>query len=642
MGFRLLPSGAHASHVLSPRSLFSLLLMGVCLALLSQHLQTVSFDTVADAFGSLSVGQWSIAALFTAMSFAVLGQYDALFHRWLKTGVSTARARWTGAAAIALSQTTGLGLVTASLARWRLLPELSALQAFKVTSYVSFSFMLAMGFLALGAVVAMPTGAPPAAMLFACIGLAALATALVLSLLQPVWLPFAIPPINTLMRLTFLATLDVACAAAALWVLLPEATGVPFEALLAAYILALGAGLIAGTPGGVGPFELCLIALLPQVPENDLVAGLVAFRLLYYALPACVAVILLARPHIPHHNACPARVDRSGELVRAEAEGLARLPGHDLITLNTKSVHTAEGSQSTVFMGDPATGGAFEASDFEAARHFARQHGRTPSFYKMGPRSAAMARSLGWSVIALSEEAVLNPQTFTTNGAKSRQLRRHLRHAEQANVAVYTPTTLPLDDMQSVAENWVARQGRELGFSMGHFDRAYVLQQHCVLAYQGETLVAFATFHQNEQEWVLDLMRSSDAAPDGTMHALIADAIETARTEGIERFSLAAVPLEKPVALLSHLPRNAGLRRFKKCFSPRFEPRYFAAPGPISTTVCGIDILCRIASPTPCGRRRGPLQSLHNRFSGMSVVEDRALSQLFKPKTSLIVVDPNQ
>ena len=94
-----------------------------------------------------------------------------------------------------------------------------------------------------------------------------------LSLVQPKWLPLRLPPLRLWLRLLVLAAVDVSFAALAFWVLLPEVFQPEFSLLLAAFILALGAGLLSGSPGGVGPFELCLVTLLPGVAEVELIAA---------------------------------------------------------------------------------------------------------------------------------------------------------------------------------------------------------------------------------------------------------------------------------------------------------------------------------------------------------------------------------
>ena len=65
--------------------------------------------------------------------------------------------------------------------------------------------------------------------------------------------------------------------------------------LLPVFLLALGLGIASGSPGGIGPFEATLLALLPGIEASGLLAGILAFRVLAYALPAaCGAAWVLA------------------------------------------------------------------------------------------------------------------------------------------------------------------------------------------------------------------------------------------------------------------------------------------------------------------------------------------------------------
>ena len=97
------------------------------------------------------------------MSFAALGRYDVVIHRVLGTGVTARAAQASGAAAVALSQTLGFGLVTGTLARWRGLPEQSIVVAGSVTALVSFSFLGAwlMIFALTGLLISTPLPLPP-------------------------------------------------------------------------------------------------------------------------------------------------------------------------------------------------------------------------------------------------------------------------------------------------------------------------------------------------------------------------------------------------------------------------------------------------------------------------------------------------
>lgn len=586
------------------RRLPSFLIATGCVWFAIRYVGDLDLRQVGGTIRAVPAGTWLAALGATLLSFLAAGQYDVLFHRWLGTGVARRRAALSGAAAIALSQTLGFGLATGTIVRWRALPELALGDALKLTNYVSFSFMAALGLLTALAL-SLPGAGATGPSLFGLAAVLAVVLALVLSLAGPGILPFPLPPIRLAIRLTLLALADTGLAALGLWLLLPAGMHPDPAAFYAAYLLALGAGLVSGAPGGVGPFELCLVALLPMVPEAGFLGAVLAFRLVYYALPACLAVPLLIRPRPrPRQASVPRAVPARNALRRAEAH-LGFRPGHGFIAAPDGVSHVAEATQVLVAIGDPATGGAMTPALMARLGRMAAERGLWPALYKCGARSAARARGAGWSVIPVSDETWIEPAGFTTAGPDRRQLRRKLRQARQAGVAVEEARQLPLSDMARVARDWAARAGGERGFSMGRFDPDFVAFQRCYLARFGGELVAFATFHTVPGEWALDLMRSAEGVPDGTMHALVARAIEDAAAAGIDRLSLAAMALEAPsgaLALVARRREAAGLRRFKTSFAPRTRRLYVAAPGPAVLALAGVDILIRIARPP---ERRG-------------------------------------
>ncbi len=321
----------------------------VCAALVVRQLGDVSLLTVAEEVRGISAAQWLVALVATCVSFAAAGQYDALFHRWLGTGVRPARAAVSGAVAIALAQTLGFGLATGTVARWRALPELSLPDALRVTNYVSFTFMAALSVFAMLAMAVSGTGSDGVG-ISGLIVLPAMVGYLVCSVVQPAWFPVRLPPLRLVGRLTILAVTDTALASLALWALMPAGGQPDFDIFLAAFLVALGAGLLSGAPGGVGPFELALVTLLPTVPETELVAAVLAFRLVYYALPACAALVALARPSMdraPQRASIPVHP----RVIRAEA-GLAGQSGR-LSVVDGLGLHVVETSQCLVALGSP-------------------------------------------------------------------------------------------------------------------------------------------------------------------------------------------------------------------------------------------------------------------------------------------------
>lgn len=585
----------------------------ICLMLLGDRLSGIEAQAVLSTLREVHPLQWLAALAATWVSFWAVGRYDAVVHGSLGTGIARREAMRAGAAAIALAQVLGLGVVTGALARWRMLPGLSAFDAARVSGAVALSFLAGWAVVAAAAELLLPSGIMPWAVALAILGLAAALA--VLAVLRGevrlrgrrIRLP-SLPAMTTILGLT---ALDTIAAALALHSLLPAETAPGLAAILPAYLMALGAALLTGTPGGVGPFELALLTLLPQVPEADLLAGILGFRLVYYALPACLALIVLARP-LPPRAADPG----AGRLSPAPPAGIATAPRAELgiARQNGACGLAARGSEAAVVETGQAFVLLFAAAHgplpplLPALAALARDRTRVACAYKIAARDACLARQAGWRVARIADEAVLDLARFTFDHPARSQLRRKLRKAEKAGLTIRRAEALPLADMAAVDRSWTARHGTARGVTMGVFSPAYLRGQYVWLAERDGALVAFVTFHRGRTEWTLDLMRHGDTLPDGTMHALVAAAIAEAQAAGVPRLSLAALPAvpagEGPLtarlrAAIARRGGGEGLTRFKTAFHPRRAPLYAAAPGPAALALALADLALSVHRPPP-------------------------------------------
>lgn len=593
-----------------------LLLAGACVPLLWDKLAEIDWAGVKYALGALTGGQWMLAALATGLSFWAVGRYDRVMHGVLRTGHAPRAASLAGMGAISVSQTTGFGLVTGTLVRWRLLPDLGATGAAKLSALVAASFLAGWAVVtALALVVLAPSGVFTS---LAWVALTTVGILLALSLWQPRSLPWRVPSLRLIGAVVAYCAIDTVAAALALHALLPAGTALPFALLLPAFLLALGAGLISGAPGGVGPFEVSLLALLPMVPEAPLVTAILAWRGIYYALPALLGALLWMRGTLAH--AAPLPQNHPGhELSPSESAWLARAPQAEaqlvhqgqkmLLRGDTSALVTAQSGQSLLVLGDPLAGPAGAA--LPLARAQADINGLQPVFYKCGPRQGAHLRRCGFVVLPIAQDAVLTPQSFDTTGPAHRQLRRKLRKAEGAGLRCHSPTRLPLTEMRDLNTAWQAHNGTELGFSTGRFCVDALARQHVVLARTDKGLVGFASFHMAQTEWTLDLMRLAPGAPDGTMHQLVCAGIKAAAHADATRFNLAAVPCPPDRAprwlrpLLRQLGSGrAGLHQFKSAFAPHWERRYIAAPDLLALALGGWDLWREITAPHPTPDRQ--------------------------------------
>lgn len=573
--------------VLRPRFYLRLTMMAglsaAFLALLAQRLQGLDPGLVLRSLGEVGVLPWTAAAGATWISFRAVAGYDQELHRHLATGIAPARAGRAGFAAIAISQTVGLGVFSGALVRWRMLPDLGFSGALRLSIQVALSFLLAWAVVSAMVLWMVPVGpsASGAPLVLAGLLLAGL-------ILPRRWMPNLI----TQARLVVLAAVDCLAAGLGLWLLVPA--DITFVTFLPVFLLALGAGLVSGAPAGLGAFEIVLLALLPKVGQADLMAGVVAWRVVYFALPAVAgaAVALLGRSEAQTHrrNVVPlpeiaeAGLVAQGDLTAHPSGFLAGRTRHGLVALS-------------------------DVADLAGFRAAAQAEGRWPVIYKAGPRVACRARAAGMAVLPVAMEAWLDLQGFRLDLPARAGLRRKLRKAAMAGVLARLERPSDWGALAQVNADWAMARGGERGFSMGRFDPAYLAAQQVIVARRAGQVVGFASFHlatlRGEAVWFLDLLRPHPDAPDGTAHALVLAALETARSAGAGRISLAAVPIScnrSERGIVARLGRRSpgtsdGLYQFKASFAPVWQRLHIAGPSHLALALVGWEIRRRVLRP---------------------------------------------
>jgi hypothetical protein len=87
--------------------------------------------------------------------------------------------------------------------------------------------------------------------------------------------------------------IDLACCAAAMYMLVPEEPYIGFVVLAVIFVAATLLGFASHSPGGLGVFDAAMLVGLWQMDREDLLAGMLLFRVLYYIAPFVISVILL-------------------------------------------------------------------------------------------------------------------------------------------------------------------------------------------------------------------------------------------------------------------------------------------------------------------------------------------------------------
>ncbi|MEH3100980.1 bifunctional lysylphosphatidylglycerol flippase/synthetase MprF [Sphingomonas adhaesiva] len=313
-----------------------LLLVALGFAAMEAVTRELTFHQVRDAVRALPNGRLAAAIAFTTLSYLTLTLYDFLALRVIGRPLPWRTAALASFTSYTLSHNLGLSLLTGGSARYRVYSRagLDGPDVARVIAIASATFWIGIVTVA-GVALAMRDGAIDLAGVSLPQGLArtlgvvvvALAVALVIACGRArrplrLWrLTLPLPTGRQALAQIGIAVLDTSTAAAALFVLMPDAAPSLLPAFVLAYALGIVAAVVTHVPGGLGVFEAVVLAVIPG-DRVTVLAALIAYRLVYYLLPLAVAVAILAWREGAARRALPARLLREG---RDAAGGIAPL-----------------------------------------------------------------------------------------------------------------------------------------------------------------------------------------------------------------------------------------------------------------------------------------------------------------------------
>jgi lysylphosphatidylglycerol synthetase-like protein (DUF2156 family) len=241
----------------------------------------------------------------------------------------------------------------------------------------------------------------------------------------------------------------------------------------------------------------------------------------------------------------------------------------------------------------------------------ARQRGLVPCVFAATADTAAAASTLGWRVLPVGEEAVVDLAELSFQGRAWQDVRTALNQAGRRGLTVSLGhlDDLPPELHQQVVDlssGWTAgKRLPELGFTLGGLDEAADPEVRVAVAVDADGVVHGVTSwlpsHRPSDGtvtgWTLDVMRRRSGADAfrGVMELLIATSLLRFRDEGCTWASLSASPLARSAGpsvgndtvdlvlgrlggYLEPLYGFRSLHAFKAKFSPRSEPLYLVYP----------------------------------------------------------------
>ncbi len=288
--------------------LLSITIISVALYVLVHMLHDLDVDEVLDAVTSTEPHRIALAALFVAGGYFTLTFYDWFALRTIgRPEIPYRIAALAGFTSYAVGHNIGATVFTGGAVRYRIysLYGLTAVDVAKICFVAGLTFWLGNAAV-LGLSIAIePHAAAPITQLPGWVDrtLALAILAVLFSYIAWVWsgardigrggwrvhLPSG--P-STLLQI-LIGIIDLGCCALAMYTLLPSEPNIGFVTLLVVFVSATLLGFASHAPGGLGVFDAAMLVALWQFDKEDLVAGLLLFRLLYYVVPFAIALSIL-------------------------------------------------------------------------------------------------------------------------------------------------------------------------------------------------------------------------------------------------------------------------------------------------------------------------------------------------------------
>jgi glycosyltransferase 2 family protein len=293
--------------------LLSLAIIGVAVVVLFHMLRDIDADQILAALKATRPHQIAGAAVFVAGGYFTLTFYDWFALRTIGRGEIPYRiAALSGFTSYSIGHNIGATVFTGGAVRYRIYSAygLDAVEVAKICFIAGLTFWLGNAtVLGLG-ILHSPEAASPIDRLPAWINRDIGIAMLVVLASYVAWV-WSAPRVigqrgwqvrlpdgpSTLVQIA-IGIFDLGCCAIAMYLLLPSEPNIGFVAVVVVFVTATLLGFASHAPGGIGVFDAAMLVALWQYDKEDVVAGLLLFRLLYYFTPFVIALAILGTREI--------------------------------------------------------------------------------------------------------------------------------------------------------------------------------------------------------------------------------------------------------------------------------------------------------------------------------------------------------
>lgn len=288
--------------------LLSITIIAVALYVLLHMLHDLDVAQVIAALKAIEWHRIALAALFVAGGYFTLTFYDLFALRTIEHPEIRYRiAALSGFTSYAVGHNIGATVFTGGAVRYRIysLYGLTAVDVAKICFVAGLTFWLGNAAVLGLSVFIEPHAAAPITQLPGWLNrtIAGVILAVLLSYLAWVWSApreigrgewtVRLPSGPSTLLQICIGILDLGCCAMAMYMLLPTEPNIGFVTLMVVFVSATLLGFASHAPGGLGVFDAAMLVALWQFNKEDLVAGLLLFRLWYYFVPFALALSIL-------------------------------------------------------------------------------------------------------------------------------------------------------------------------------------------------------------------------------------------------------------------------------------------------------------------------------------------------------------
>lgn len=275
--------------------------------LLFREVRTISLDQIWASFVAITTLQWAGSIASAALAYVMLAYYDRLALRHIGRSVSFPFVAATSFATYALSHNIGASVFSGAVVRYRAYRSrgLSGSEIALLIAFCSFTFGVGVLLVSAISLLIKPDIIQRYFDIHSSIPLF-VAGAIVVAVAFYVFGSFKgfqpltigkfhlhYPRRDVVIRQLIAAPLEIVAAASIIYFALPPETNPGFVVVVAIFVVSFSLALVSHAPGGLGVLEVTFLAGLSDVPETDVLAALLVFRILYLLIPFAIAIVMV-------------------------------------------------------------------------------------------------------------------------------------------------------------------------------------------------------------------------------------------------------------------------------------------------------------------------------------------------------------